>query len=114
MSNRVFYMLRPIRENLKDGGPGWYNLRWRPIFRETFSAYVTPFRSARLFLGLKAYRCDRSNGWNGYYKHFFVEVGFLFFDVTAWIKWDFMVHKDGPTDIAKVPIDISGINYEVL
>lgn len=88
----VLYMLRPVREV----EPGWWKLRWRPIWRHTFSIYRS---RTRWFFGVWAYRTDANNGWHRSYKHLTVRFGVPLITFEVWFRWDFVVHKDGPSDV---------------
>ena len=90
----VYYMLPIAYEDTKRGGIGWYKLSWRPIWRGTFSFFI----SHHHLFGIYCYRCDADNGWGRFYKHLYIEFGLAAITIAFWIKWDFLCHKDGPMD----------------
>lgn len=101
----VLYMLEPEYEDLKRGGVGWYKLKWRPIWGHTF--YLCRYKHENLF-GVRWYRCDQRNGYFRSYRHLEVYIGIPFFILSFWIKWDFMCHKEGPSDVrTRKPLDLT-------
>lgn len=94
----VIYLLKPHYEDTRRGGNGWWKLKWRPIWRQTYSIYLTKsFNAYRL--GIFCYKSDANNGWNRHYKHRTLELFFLNLGLSFWIRYDFIVHKDGPGDM---------------
>ncbi len=94
----VIYMLKPKYEDKIRGGEGWWKLQWKPIWKETYSAYLSKgYNSWRL--GLFYYNSDARNGWHRSYKHRTFEIYFFKWSFSCWIRYDFMVHKDGPSDM---------------
>jgi len=91
MSYGFIYKLKPHNEV----EPGWWKLKWKPIFKHTWNVFV--YRG-KLF-GFRTYRIDANNGWHRSYKHLFVELDVLFKKITFWVKWDIVVHEDGPSDM---------------
>lgn len=102
------YSLRPLREDPR-GGTGWYKLQWRPIWRKTVSVYLDPY-CRQNGIGLTWWRSDAANGWNRSFNCLHVRLVFLIWNIDGWIKWDYIVHKDGPSDSrVQRPLDLSGI-----
>jgi len=89
----VIYKLDPVAEV----EPGWWRLRWRPIWRHTFSAYRCQWLK---LIGVEWWRSDARNGWNRSYKHFGIRIGVGFLVFEGWVKWNFVVHQDGPSDVS--------------
>ena len=107
MSYEVIYMLKPKYEDLKRGGAGWWKLQWRPIWKQTFSAYYE--RRSSSWFSFQLMNWDARNGWHRSYKHRLVFLTIFTFKFAAWVRWDFMVHKDGPSDASeKRPLNING------
>ena len=92
----VIYLLKPIKEV----EPGWWKLRWRPIWRHTFSIYTS--KNFDWFTwGFRCVRCDAQNGWNRSYNHFVFDMDFgKLGGLNFWIRWNFIVHQDGPGDVS--------------
>ena len=104
MSYEVIYKLKPVSEV----EPDWWRLRWRPIWKHTFSIYI--LKSFGRNFGFRTYSCDANNGWNRSYRHQFLEIEGFGYRITTWIRWRFIVHKDGPSDVAdsdKRPLDLT-------
>jgi len=86
------YLLKPMYEDMR-GGPGWYKLKWRPLWKKTLNVYNEwSFRSYGF--GVMWWRDDADNGWNRSYKCIRVRITLINFTISAWIKWDYMVHRD--------------------
>ena len=118
MTYDFIYKLKPLYEDLKVGGKGWYRLQWRPIKNGTYNFYVTSnfFLLGRRFclrsfvLGLYLYPSGAHNGWNRGWKGFTVRIGLGLWDLNFWINWRIIVHKSGPSDVSdtdKRPLDLS-------
>lgn len=90
----VLYMLEPVEEV----SPGWWRLRWRPLWRYTYSAYVIKNLRGSWGLGARSYRGDADNGWGRYWKGVTVEVWLLRWTWHAWVRWKFIVMEEGPFD----------------
>ena len=88
------YSLKPLREIDED----WWRLKWKPLWKKTFNLYVSPVYRT-LGLGFRCWRGDARNGWNRSYKRLDIEVWLLFWTCSFWIKWDYIVHRGGPTDM---------------
>ena len=93
----VIYMLKPDYEDIKNGGKDWWKLKWRPIWRETYSIYCRK-RFSGFNIGITYNNSDARNGWHRYYKHRHLRIGLLLWEFEMWIRYDFIVHKDGPSD----------------
>ena len=83
----------------------WYKLKWKPIkskpftdppIKGTWNIYIS--RGGASGLGFRTYNCDDNHGYGGSYKHKFFEVWLIFCEITFWIKWNIVVHKNGPID----------------
>lgn len=49
-----------------------------------------------------------SDGWHRSYNHRHVDISFLKWTINFWIKWNYIVHKDGPSDVPNPkPLDFS-------
>lgn len=94
----VIYLLKPDYEDTKRGGKDWWKLTWRPIWRHTFSVYTSQWWGSGWSFGISYNNTDADNGWNRYYKHRSIRINLYRLDIHAWIRWDFIVHKDGPSD----------------
>ena len=109
------YAMEPAYEK----EPGWWKLKWRPIFgpKGTYAVYwMNPFmdhcgrwwKSSR-GLGVKWGFHGAHNGWNRSYECFAIEFILLFGSLNFWIKWNYVVHKDGPMDGGEpVPLTLPG------
>jgi hypothetical protein len=98
----VFYLLRPVYEC----EPGWWKLRWRPIWGETFSVYRDRRWGARWWQnhGLGAHWYWSHDGHNGWGRHFHrvdVYAHLIWWRFNFWIRWNFRVMESGPMDVAK-------------
>lgn len=105
MSYEVIYKLKPIKEI----EPGWWKLKWRPIFGIDGTWY---FWSGGRFDPWRwrvcTWRDVYENGWNRGYKHFYFDVTLAGHTFDFWVQWDFIVHADGPSDVSvKRPLDLS-------
>ena len=104
MSYDDIYALKPVREV----EPNWWKLRWRPLWRKTFSIYALRLWSHKS-IGASVWWEHISNGWGRSYRRIDFRLCLIWWDVNAWIKWDYRVHKDGPFDVAEKdrrPLDI--------
>lgn len=107
------YAMTPMFEK----EPGWWKLKWKPIWRETISAYVRRSYSHRgrwwhtVGFGI-SYRLDGAhNGWGRSYDSFSVDVRFLHWTFSAWIKWNYIVMAEGPSDGGEmVPLTLPSAN----
>ncbi len=93
MSYEDIYALTPVREV----EPDWWKLRWRPLWGKTFSIY----KSYGKCLGIMLSRNDVRNGWGRSYKRADLRIGLVVWSFDAWLHWDYVVHKDGPFDVAE-------------
>lgn len=101
----AIYLLKPVHQT----EPGWWKLKWRPLWRQTFSIY----RSSMPLLGLYWYRTDARNGWGRSYNHFTINFGLGFVSWSFWIRWNFVVHSDGPSDLnPRRPITVAVLEHE--
>lgn len=111
MSYEWLYKLDVICED-KDS-PGWYKLGWKPIKNGTYNIYVTnTCRSWHYkFLGIRFAFGGAHNGWGRSWDDFAIDLGFIFFDVHFWVRWNFLVMAEGPGDGSdKKPLDLSRLN----
>lgn len=92
----VIYLLKPHYET----EPNWWKLRWSPIWRHTFSFYRVGYTRWWNW-GIRSYRCDANNGWGRSYSHWFLDLELAGHSFMFWIRWNFIVHKDGPLDVAE-------------
>lgn len=90
------YALKPKREELKRGGPGWWSLTWRPLWRKTYSVYWSKYHRG---FGFRWYECGAHNGWGRYYDGFTIELFTPVGMLAGWIKWNYMVMAEGPSDV---------------
>jgi len=103
MEYDFIYKLKPLYEDLKRGGEGWWKLQWKPIKNGTYNLYVHSTMkswSCRM-LGIRYYETGVHNGWHRSWDGFTVEIGFWFFTVNFWIIWNIVVHEDGPSDVSE-------------
>lgn len=106
----VFYHLPVAYEDLKRGGPGWYKLSWRPIFKETYSVYVekTVRPWSCYFIGLRFYWNHAHNGWGRSWDGFCAELGLAAITIHVWMRWNFLCMAEGPSDEKPPrPLDLS-------
>lgn len=108
---------------------GWYKLKWQPIWRGTYSFYIsTPwwssygsfwhnlgtwFKNTSFGFGIWGYRSDATNGWGRSYKHGHIYIRLICITINFWIAWRFHVMGIGPQDVAekdKKPLDLSKKN----
>jgi len=107
MSYSWIYKLKPVKEV----EPGWWKLRWRPVKNTikndggTWNVYFEtgvcggPWRWWGM-LGIQMWKNGAHNGWHRSYDRFDVRIGLLFLVINFWVKWNIIVHKDGPSDVA--------------
>lgn len=101
----AIYALKPAYEDLKDGGPGWYKLKWRPLWGKTFQFYFWKFDYGKSRLRVVDYGAH--NGWHRSYECKKLELGMFGHTIGFWFAWNFIVHKDGPGDMGfKKPLVI--------
>lgn len=91
MEYEDIYELKPVYET----DPGWWKLRWRPLWRKTFSVWFSRYSTG---LGFRWYRDDARNGWGRSFKRLSFDVLTPFGSINFWIKWNYVVHRDGPSD----------------
>jgi hypothetical protein len=97
----------------KERAQDWYKLKWRPIKTTdskdgTWNMWVAKYTP---LLGLRWYANNADNGWGRRWNEVHVEIGFGFFTICGWIRWNIVVHKDGPMDgYERVPLDLMGVN----
>lgn len=108
----VIYMLKPIKET----EPGWWKLKWKPIFKQTYSIYFSSHYNSWGF-GIDAYEAGAHNGWNRSYDNFIFRIRFWNYSINFWVKWNFIVHEDGPSDMNEkrpltIPPNKSGVMDE--
>lgn len=97
------YALRPDYEIER----GWWKLKWRPLWKKTFSFYLVKGRSD--VIAIRCGRNDARNGWGRYYKRFDFALIIFGFEPTFWVKWDYRVMADGPSDGGEsVPLNLNG------
>lgn len=106
---KVLYLLKPNREV----EPDWWSLRWRPIWRETVSAYIENnlhrWSIGTFGLGFKMYRSDAYNGWGRRWKHWTIALNIAWWTAHLWVRWGFVVHRSGPLDQQpREPINVGG------
>lgn len=92
--------------------PGWWKLKWKPIWRGTYAFYKIGRWKWNWWSGGFAFqwwREDARNGWGRYYKCFSFRVVFLDWTWGFWIKWDYRVMAKGPGQGTPVPLDIPGM-----
>lgn len=108
MSYEDIYALKPAYQT----EPGYWKLQWRPLWRKTFSVYVS--RSwASYGLGINWGTWGSThNGWNRSYDRFDFSVRFFQWTINFWIKWNYIVHESGPSDVRaedRRPLNLEGI-----
>jgi len=109
------YKLRPLYEDLKNGGTDWYKLQWRPIKGGTWNLYIenTNRWGSNFYLhllGIRFYPSFARNGWGRWWRGFAVEIGLIWCIIHFWIRWDIKCMSTGPQDVAeedKRPLDLS-------
>ena len=114
------YKLKPLYEDLNRGGDGWYRLQWKPIWFGTFFIYPD-WSFGKLgkhfwhrnpsMLGIDFWTgAHAHNGWNRSYDRVDISIGIIFVTIRFWIKYNYLVHKDGPSDVSdKKPLDLSAL-----
>lgn len=96
----AIYLMKPSKRLIyNDQETDWYHLKWRPIRKGTFNIYLKKYYGGHFFKVSFA-EWDARNGWGRSWKHRLVFVNFFYtFQFCSWVKWDFIVHKDGPSDL---------------
>jgi len=102
----------PVGKEQKND-PGWYRLKWRPVKRGTCNIYFTDCHHSwrTKMIGVRWGEASAHNGWHRYWDGFYSEFGFYFFILNFWIRWNIIVHKDGPSDVKekdRKPLNIRG------
>jgi hypothetical protein len=101
----VIYLLKPEKEV----EPGWWKLKWKPIFRQTYSFYCMKVWGS-YGLAFYTWTSHAQNGWHRSFKHRHFELQILNYRFSFWVRWRFIVHQDGPSDATiKRPLDLSGV-----
>lgn len=111
MGYEWIYKLKPIRET--EGG--WWKLKWKPIKMGTYNIYITSCSKSwhSKMIGIRFYETNAHNGWHRYWDGLVLEIGFCFFIINFWIRWNIIVHKDGPSDITPTkPLNIKQENND--
>jgi hypothetical protein len=112
MSYEYIYMLKPVKEV----SPGWWKLRWKPIKHRgydnkegTWNFYVSKLYKWHRSIGFTIRSSGEHNGWGRSYDAIGVEIALWFFRIDFWVKYNIIVCKDGPQDVAeedKKPIEV--------
>ena len=102
MGYEYVYALTPVREV----EPNWWKLRWRPIRHRgidregTWSIHTSRrYRNYRP-IGLRISKSGAHNGWGRSWDSWEIEISLWWVTVTAWVKYNIIVHKDGPLDVS--------------
>ena len=82
MSYDFIYMLKPIKEV----EPGWWKLKWKPIFKHTWSIYTSGYRIKWFDWAFQMRVSGAHNGWNRSYDRFDIHIEVLGYDVCFWIR----------------------------
>lgn len=99
------YALKPVKEV----EPGWWKLRWRPLWKKTFSLYSLSWERGLGFLLHWGRSNGAHNGWNRSWDAVDFRLLTPFGAWNGWIKYNYIVHKDGPSDVPdadKAPLEI--------
>lgn len=106
----AIYKMKPLYEDRRRGGEGWYKLQWRPIWKGTFNLYWTKCWRGYRTLGVQISEAGGAhNGWGRSYDRLNVELFLYFLSIHFWAHFNFIVHKDGPSDITPMrPLTLTG------
>lgn len=108
------YAMRPAYEC----EPGWWKLRWKPIWGRTWRVYLwRPWkwdRRPRFWLkcfqsggfGFRWWRDDAHNGWGRSYECLCMEIRIFVLELGFWIKWNYRVMSSGPGSGTPVPLEL--------
>ena len=112
MSYGFIYAL-PIESEVE---PGFFKLKWRPIkhTRETdgtWNIYCERYPCSFRKWGFESW----DHGTHGYGHHrswdgIAYRLCLWWFAIQFWVRWNVIVHKDGPSDVAddqRRPLDLS-------
>jgi len=113
MSYEEIYKMKPISEDKE----GWCKLMWKPIWFGTFFIYhewsfgvmgKRIWHRNPCLLGFTFYTGNGAhNGWHRSYDMLDISIGLIFVTIRFWIKYNYIVHKDGPSDVSdKKPLII--------
>lgn len=101
MAYEAIYKMKPLYEDRRRGGVGWYKLQWRPIWRETFSIYCSKCWRGYRQIGFEIGELGSAhNGWGRYYDRLNIDVFLWLFSIHFWVHYNFIVHRDGPLDVS--------------
>ena len=106
MSYDWIYKLKPVKEV----EPGWWKLRWRPIKNRidvphnggTWNIYREQHGWVHKWWhmwGIQMWKTGVHNGWHRGWDRFDMRLGFGPIVINFWIKWNIIVHEDGPSDL---------------
>lgn len=98
-----------------EGDLNWYRLKWKPIKMGTYNFYITNSmgRLRSHLIGVRIYEVGAHNGWGRSWDGLNIIIGFFFFDINFWIRWNIEVHKDGPSDVSdRKPLNL-GVRNEI-
>lgn len=101
------YKMKVAYEDLKRGGKGWYKLKWKPIWFGTYYLWISkPYKTYRLgFEFHTAYSAH--NGWGRSYDRIDITISLIFYSLSFWIKYNYIVMASGPSDVKEPkPIDV--------
>lgn len=111
MSYEEIYKMKPLYEDLKRGGKGWWKLKWKPIWFGTIYIYNSWtfsklgkvwWQKQPAYLGLDIHTgYGAMNGWNRSYDRVDISIGLIITTIRFWIKYNYIVHKDGPSDVGR-------------
>lgn len=77
--------------------PGWWKLKWKPLWRKTFSIYISRGYRCTGF-GARWYERGAHNGWGRSYNAYQFEFLLFTWTLNFWIKWNYCVMAEGPSD----------------
>lgn len=91
----MYHLLVPVK---KEGD--WYKLKWKPIKGETYNLFIinnwASWKSK--WIGIVYTPNNAHNGWGRFYDGIRIQIGFLFFEIHFWIKYNISCIEKSPAD----------------
>jgi hypothetical protein len=96
------YSLKPDYETEQ----GWWKLKWRPLWKKTFRISLGSWQ--HYGLGFRFCFSGAHNGWGRSFDQCWFDFHFLVWELRGWVRWNYIVMAEGPSDMGSVKWPIVG------